>query len=83
MTKDNARNLTSTAAGAGIVTIIGAEANTRAQLFKDWRCSSMTTEQKVKIKKARLARMEHSPKAIKCPGVLRKARREIKNLEAK
>ena len=42
----------------------------------------MTKEQLIALKKDRLSRLEHSEKSIKCPGALRKARREIRNLEA-
>ena len=42
---------------------------------------NMTTEQILQNKKARLATLEQNPKNIKCPGVLRKLRREVRNLE--
>ena len=41
----------------------------------------MTKEQILVSKKARLATLEQNPKNIKCTGVLRKLRREIRNLE--
>ena len=41
----------------------------------------MTKEQILANKKARLATLEQNPKNIKCTGVLRKLRREIRNLE--
>lgn len=41
---------------------------------------SMTNEQILESKKARLATLEQRPKNIKCPGVLRKLRRQIRNL---
>ena len=41
----------------------------------------MTKEQILQNKKARLATLEQSSKNIKCPGVLRKLRREVRNLE--
>lgn len=41
----------------------------------------MTKEQKLVLKKNRLATLENSPKNTKCGGVVRKLRREIRNLE--
>lgn len=41
----------------------------------------MTVEQKLAIMKNRLATLENSPKNIKCPGALRKLRRQIRNME--
>ena len=41
----------------------------------------MTKEQILQNKKVRLATLEQNPKNIKCPGVLRKLRREVRNLE--
>lgn len=41
----------------------------------------MTNEQKLAIKKNRLAVLEGSPKNIKCGGVVRKLRRQIRNME--
>lgn len=43
----------------------------------------MTNADKLLQKKNRLALLEDSPKNIKCPGVLRKLRREVRNLEKK
>lgn len=40
----------------------------------------MTKEQTLSIKSARLARLEGTAKNIKCPGVLRKLRRDVRNL---
>lgn len=41
----------------------------------------MTREVKLAIVKGRYAKLAGSDKNIKCPGVLRKIRREIRNLE--
>ena len=41
----------------------------------------MTNAEKLTIMKDRLNRLENSPKDIKCPGVLTKLRRQIRNLE--
>ena len=41
----------------------------------------MTKEIKLAITKDRYNRLSNTPKNVKCPGVLRKIRREIKNLE--
>lgn len=41
----------------------------------------MTKEQILANKKVRLATLEQNPKNIKCTDVLRKLRREIRNLE--
>lgn len=41
----------------------------------------MTTEQKLAIAKDRLNRLENSPKNSKCPGVVRKLRRQIRGLK--
>ena len=41
----------------------------------------MEKEIKLAIMKDRLNRLSNSPKNINCPGVLRKLRRQIKNLE--
>lgn len=41
----------------------------------------MTTAEKLLIKKDKLNKLENSPKNIKCPGVIQKLRREIRNLE--
>lgn len=43
----------------------------------------MTNADKLLQKKNRLALLEGNPKNIKCPGVLRKLRREVRNLEKK
>lgn len=43
----------------------------------------MTNADKLLQKKNRLALLEDSPKNVKCPGVLRKLRREVRNLEKK
>ena len=42
----------------------------------------MTQTEILAIKKERLNKLSNSSKNIKCPGVLRKLRREVKNLEA-
>lgn len=42
----------------------------------------MSKEQKLALMKNRLATLENSPKNLKCPGVVRKLRREIRNMEA-
>lgn len=39
----------------------------------------MTKETKLLIAQARLKRLETSPKNIKCPGVVRKLRRQVRN----
>ena len=41
----------------------------------------MTREQKLAILKNRLATLEENPKNIKCPGVLRKLRRQVRVME--
>lgn len=41
----------------------------------------MTTEQKLAIMKDKLNKLENSPKNIKCPGVVRKLTRQVRNLE--
>lgn len=41
----------------------------------------MNKEQKLAILKNRLATLEENPKNIKCPGVLRKLRRQVRSLE--
>ena len=41
----------------------------------------MEKEIKLAIMKDRLNRLGNSPKNIKCPGVVRKLRRQIRNLE--
>ena len=40
----------------------------------------MTAEQKLAIAKDRAARLEATPKNLNCPGVLRKAKRTVRNL---
>lgn len=42
----------------------------------------MTVAQKLALKKDRLNKLEGTTKNIKCPGVLRKLRREVRNMEA-
>ena len=39
----------------------------------------MTKEQKLALMKSRMAKLEGNGKNIKCPGVLRKLRRQIRN----
>ena len=39
----------------------------------------MTKEQVLALKKNRLAMLSTNPKNIKCPGVLRKLRRQLRN----
>lgn len=41
----------------------------------------MTKEQKLALMKNRLATLADSPKNLKCPGVVRKLRRQIRNME--
>ena len=41
----------------------------------------MTKEQKLELMKNRLNNLEGTPKNIKCPGVTKALRREIRNLE--
>lgn len=41
----------------------------------------MTNEQTLALKKDRLAKLSESPKNIKCPGVVKKLRRQIRNIE--
>lgn len=41
----------------------------------------MTREDKLSIMKNRLSILEESPKNIKCPGVVKKLRRQIRNME--
>ena len=40
----------------------------------------MTKEQVLALKKNRLAMLSSNPKNVKCPGVVRKLRREIRNI---
>lgn len=42
----------------------------------------MTKEQTLALKREKLNKLSNSPKNLKCPGVLRKLRRQIRNLEA-
>lgn len=41
----------------------------------------MTKEEKLTLKKGRLDKLSNRDKNVKCPGVLRKLRREVRNLE--
>ena len=41
----------------------------------------MTNSERLAIMKNKLNRLENSPKDIKCPGVVQKIRRQIRNLE--
>lgn len=41
----------------------------------------MTKEQKLAMMKSRLSVLEQNPKNIKCPGVVKKLRRQIRNME--
>ena len=41
----------------------------------------MTKEQTLLLKKERLNKLENSNKNLKCPGVVRKLRREIRSME--
>lgn len=43
----------------------------------------MTTEQILALKKDRLAKLSESPKNIKCPGTVKKLRRQIRNIEGR
>ena len=45
------------------------------------RVNIMTREQKLALAKDRLATLSANPKNVKCPGVLRKLRRQIRNME--
>jgi len=40
----------------------------------------MTKNEKLVLMKDRLSKLENNPKDIKCPGVLRKVRRQVRNL---
>ena len=42
----------------------------------------MTKENKLLIMKNRLAVLEESSKNIKCPGVVKKLRRQVRNMES-
>ena len=54
---------------------------TKSIIYLKKGSKNMTKEQILQNKKARLAILEQNPKNIKCPGVLRKLRREVRNLE--
>lgn len=41
----------------------------------------MTREQKLAIAKNRMKTLESNGKNVKCPGVLRKLRRQVRNME--
>lgn len=41
----------------------------------------MNKEQKLALMKNRLAMLQNKPKNIKCPGVVRALKREIRNME--
>jgi hypothetical protein len=41
----------------------------------------MTTEERIAIMKDKLVKLENSPKNIKCPGVVKKRHRQLRNLE--
>ena len=41
----------------------------------------MTNEQKLALMKNRLATLESSPKSLKCPGTVRKLKRQVRNME--
>lgn len=41
----------------------------------------MTNKEVLALKKGRLAKLEDSPKNIKCGGVCKKLRRQIRNIE--
>ena len=41
----------------------------------------MTKPEKLTIIKDRLFKLENNPKDIKCPGVIRKLRRQVRSLE--
>lgn len=41
----------------------------------------MTREEKLALAKGRYARMAGTEKNVKCPGVMRKVKRQIRNLE--
>lgn len=42
----------------------------------------MTKEEMLKIKESRLAKLKENGKNFKCPGVVRKLEREVRNLKA-
>ena len=41
----------------------------------------MKKEEKLMITKERLSKLNGSPKNIKCPGVIRKLKRQVRNME--
>jgi len=41
----------------------------------------MTKEDKIKVTTARVNKLAGSPKNFKCPGVLRKVQRQLRNLQ--
>jgi hypothetical protein len=41
----------------------------------------MTREQNLALKRERLGRLQNSNKNVKCPGVVKKLKREIRNIE--
>ena len=41
----------------------------------------MTREERITQLRMRITRMSHRPQNIKCPGALRKATRQLRNLE--
>jgi hypothetical protein len=41
----------------------------------------ITTEQRIAILKDKLTKLENSSKNVKCPGVVKKLTRQIRNLE--
>ena len=41
----------------------------------------MTNEAKLALMRDRVLRLDGSPKNTKCPGVLRKAKRQVRNME--
>ena len=53
----------------------------QVHLFYERKVIHMTKETILAIKKNRLASLENNPKDIKCGGVVRRLRREVRNLE--
>lgn len=41
----------------------------------------MTSTERLNLMKDRLGRLQNSPKNIKCPGVVRKLSRQVRNME--
>ena len=41
----------------------------------------MTTTEKISLLEDKIAKLDGSPKNIKCPGVLRKLKRQLRNLK--